>query len=48
MSTRRCPVCRNRVLPTTRGNVGAHTDRLGRDTCPMTGQAYDLTLISNR
>ena len=45
---RRCPVCRQVALPSRGRNVAAHLDRAGRDTCPMTGHPYDLTLITSK
>ena len=45
---RRCPVCRQIAQVTAKRNVAAHLDRAGRDTCPMTGHPYDLTLLTNR
>ncbi len=41
---RRCPVCMRIVQPTTKGNVFRHTDSIGRDVCPMSGEPYDLTV----
>jgi len=32
------------VQPTTKGNVFRHTDSIGRDVCPMSGEPYDLTV----
>lgn len=39
---RRCPVCRRAVLPTTKGNIHRHTDTLGYEICPMSGESYRL------
>jgi hypothetical protein len=45
---RRCPVCRQIAHSTIKSNIAGHTDRLGRDVCPMTGQPFSLTVITNR
>ena len=45
---RRCPVCRQVAHATAKSNIAGHTDRLGRDVCPMTGQPFSLTVITNR
>jgi hypothetical protein len=44
----RCPVCRQLAVATRLQNVRAHLDRAGRDVCPMSGQPYDITLITKR
>jgi hypothetical protein len=45
---RRCPVCRQLAIPTAARNVAGHLDRIGRETCPMTGHPYELTVITKR
>lgn len=45
---RRCPVCRQLAQQTTGRNVSGHMDSRGRDICPMSGQPYDLTVITKR
>lgn len=46
--TRRCPVCGLVAEPTRNRNVAAHRDQTGRQTCPMSGHPYDLTVMSNK
>lgn len=41
---RRCPVCWRIVQPTVKGNVFRHSDSVGRDVCPMSGESYELTV----
>lgn len=38
-----CPVCRQTVTKTTKGNIAAHRDSLGRDMCPSTGFPFAIT-----
>ena len=44
---RNCPVCRQAAKPTTGRNVSGHMDSRNRDVCPMSGQPYEFTIISN-
>ena len=39
-----CPVCRQSVAKTTRGNIGAHLDSLRADNCPGGGHPFDITI----
>jgi hypothetical protein len=39
---RYCPVCRQFVIRTARGNIWRHRDSMGRETCPMSGEPYEL------
>lgn len=45
---RRCPVCRQVVLRTTKGNIHRHWDSIGRDICPCSGEPYELTEVGRR
>lgn len=42
-----CPVCLQRVEPTTRGNIGSHRDTTRRNTCPGSGQPFRITGVAS-
>lgn len=42
MSNRRCPVCRRAINRTMRGAIARHTDTIGIEVCPMSGELYEL------
>ena len=44
LTTHLCPVCRQAVARTTRGNIGAHLDSLRANNCPGGGQPFDITI----
>lgn len=39
-----CPVCRQPIQPTTRGNIGVHLDTLRADTCPGGGHPFAIAI----
>lgn len=42
-----CPVCREAVRSTMRGNIPAHLDRLRADTCPAGGEPFRISLLTS-
>jgi hypothetical protein len=46
--TRRCPVCWQTALPTSKGTVYRHWDSIGNTVCPMSGERYDMAESGRR
>ena len=40
-----CPVCRQAVKPTMRGNIGCHLDSIRQDSCPGGGEPIRIAVI---
>lgn len=40
-----CPVCRQSVAQTTRGNIGVHLDTLRAETCPGGGEPFSIAIV---
>lgn len=40
---RYCPVCKQFVIGTLAGKIWRHRDSAGHDTCPMSGEPYELS-----
>lgn len=44
MTLHLCPVCRQSVAATTRGNIGWHLDTLRAENCPGAGEPFTITI----
>ena len=40
-----CPVCRQPVKATKRGNIPAHLDSIREDTCPAGGEPFRISVV---